>query len=67
MPRTLSAKARTRVIEMASAWTEKECRRRRIKCWKTTGGDFGFTAQAQEIFNQAYDHFEAVILDFKGK
>jgi hypothetical protein len=50
---------------MADAWTKAQCRRRRIKCMNKATGEY--TAQAQEFFNQAYDHFEAVILDFRSK
>lgn len=65
MARVLSSGARVRLVEMADAWTKAQCRRRRIKCMNKATGEY--TAQAQEFFNQAYDHFEAVILDFRSK
>ncbi len=52
----MSNRDRERIVDEASAATEKECRRLRIRCWQ---GD-EYTPKAQEIFNRAYDHFEGL-------
>lgn len=55
----LSQRDRRRVIEMAEKWTQKVCRQRRITLFKA--GTEDYTSAAQEIFNEAYDNFEAVV------
>jgi len=56
----LTQRNRNRIVTMAERATEKECRRRRLPCWRQSGD--GYTAKAQEIFNRAYDYYEAEIL-----
>lgn len=52
----LSHRRRALVVSKAITATERECKRRRIKCWNKAGTNY--TAQAQEIFNRAYDYYE---------
>ena len=57
----LTQRQRNKAVSRAIDATEKECRRRRIKCWNRAGTDY--TAQAQEIFNRAYDYYESMVWD----
>lgn len=61
--KTTSQRDRSRMIELAAAATAKECRRRGIKLWHRTGlSGCLYTGKAQDIFNRAYDYYEAEIL-----
>ena len=65
MARQMTQRDRERLIEMAEKATALECKRRRIPCWNRAGTNY--TAEAQNIFNNAYDHFEIVIKNFLGR
>lgn len=62
MASKLSHDDRRDIVDLAEADTAKECKKRGIQCYRTLGNVTLYTDEAQEIFNRAYDYYEAEIL-----